>query len=438
MYGISQNDLEQTTKKLKIQKKYLEDSFFFTKSGQVKTLLEVSFHANHSSRYYAEIINKINTINTIILTEAIEYQPIFLTITLDGFFRGFLKGDFSRYDERKHSHLIPNDEQRGFLRDKIARGERFNIKELYNCLNHQVKRFQQSSPYKNISKSGYKAHYIKVTEPHKKDGVPHMHMMLYIPKIHTELLLEAYIKYFPAPQNLKPLKDKSGLSCKLGQINGFQWEIKSAPAYILKYLFKSFRNVKNNEELDELQSWYVTHRILRVVTSHSLIPAWIYRKVMPLEKDWFYLTDIKRNGICEWSSELDYFILEDENKKVLEYNQGVFKYIVHGKVIKEFGEKKYRPSLVIKLQKTIKRDIKKDVEVQGCFPANEDNRYVFDKDTHKLTEKKKGMIALNYMTNSQLLAYERKLENGLDVKNLSIEYEQRLELLDNEIIKRGL
>jgi len=416
MYGISKNDLIQVKKKHKIQKKYLEDSFFYTKSGQVKTLLDVSFHANHSTRYYSEIINKINTINTIILTETIEYQPLFLTITLDGYFRDFLKGNFSRYIEHKHSHLIPNNEQRGFLRDKIAMGEKFTIKDLYNCLNHQLYRFQSSSPYRQIKKSGYKAHYVKVVEPHEADGVPHMHMMLYVPKIHKEPLFEAFKKYFPAPRNIKRLVHDDGTVCEFGQLFGFQWKIRSAPAYILKYLFKSFLNVKNNDELDYLQSWYIQHRILRVVTSHSLVPAWIYRKVMPLEQDWFYLTDIKRNGTCEWSSALDYFILEDENKKVLEYNQGIYRYIVHGKVIKEFGEKKYRPTLVVKLSKTIKKDTKKD--------------------TH--TKKKKGMIALNHMTKKQLIEYEKDIEYGLDVKNLTVEYMQRMELLDNEIIKRGL
>ena len=283
MYGLKDRDLKQIQRKHEVQRDYLDNHKFTTGSGQIKSLLDVSFSANHSKRYYSEIINKINTINEIIATQETEYQAIFITITLDGFFRDFLKGKFSRYDSLKHSKTIPNNERFGFLKDKIKNEEIFSIKDLYNVLNFQLNRFQKSLSYMKIKKDGHKAHYIRVCEPHKKDGVPHLHIMLYVPKIYLKSLLNTYKTYFPAPQNLKPLNS----AIDDGQINGFQWEIKSAPAYILKYIFKSFLNVQNENELDYLQAWYIKHRILRVVTSHSLVPAWVYRKITPLEKDVF-------------------------------------------------------------------------------------------------------------------------------------------------------
>ena len=84
------------SKKHEVQRDYLDNHNFTTATGQVKSLLDVSFSANHSKRYYSEIINKINTINDIIAMEETQYQSIFITVTLDGYFRDFLKGNFSR------------------------------------------------------------------------------------------------------------------------------------------------------------------------------------------------------------------------------------------------------------------------------------------------------------------------------------------------------
>ena len=180
--------------------------------------------------------------------------------------------------------------------------------------------------------------------------------MLYVPKIYLKTLLNTYKTYFPAPQNLKPLNS----AIDDGQINGFQWEIKSAPAYILKYIFKSFLNVQNENELDYLQAWYIKHRILRVVTSHSLVPAWVYRKIAPLEKDWHYITDIKTNFISEWSKEDDYIRLEDEYNRTLEYDKGVYKLYYKDRIIKEFGTRK--EDIPVAINSTINLKYKKRIK----------------------------------------------------------------------------
>ena len=63
MYGLKEKDLKVIQKKHEVQRDYLDNNTFTTATGQVKSLLDVSFSANHSKRYYSEIINKINTIN---------------------------------------------------------------------------------------------------------------------------------------------------------------------------------------------------------------------------------------------------------------------------------------------------------------------------------------------------------------------------------------
>jgi hypothetical protein len=420
MYGLKEKDLKEIQKKHEVQRDYLDNHNFTTSTGQVKSLLDVSFSANHSKRYYSEIINKINTINEIIASELVEYQSIFITITLDGFFRDFLKGNFSRYDVKKHSKDIPNNERFGFLRDKISKKEKFTIKDLYNVLNFQLNRFQKSNIFKKIKKDGYKAHYIRVCEPHKKDGVPHLHLMLYVPTRYLETLKEFYKIYFPAPQNIKPLNNLDD-----GQLKGFQWEIKSAPAYILKYIFKSFLNVQNETELDYLQAWYIKHRILRVVTSHSLVPAWVYRKITPLEKDWHYITDIKNNFISEWSKEDDYIRLEDEFNRVLQYEKGIYKLYYKDRLLKEFGTLKEDTPITI--NSTINLKYKKRIKEPKIIIDG--HRYI-QKDSNLI--KFTPIIPVSSMNTFNLYTHFLQLDNNIENINL-----HHYGLVKNELIKRN-
>ena len=417
MYGLNEKDLIQVQKKFDVQKDYLNNHYFVGESGQVKSLLDVSFSANHSKRYYAEIINKINTMNELVASETVEYESIFLTVTLDGFYRDFLKGKFSRYNELKHSKDIPNNERFGFLKDKIEKKETFSIKDLYNILNFQLNRFQKSNIFKRIKEDGYKKHYIRVAEPHKKDGVPHLHFMLYVPKEYLYDLKQFYIKYFSAPQNIKSL-----LGCDDGQLNGFQWKIESAPAYILKYIFKSFRNVQDEEEIDYLQAWYIKNRILRVVTSHSLIPAWVYRKIMPLEMDWHYLTDIKNNATCEWSKEDDYFRFEDEENRVLEYNQGIYKIIRNDKIIKEFGTKR------VITKKRISKN--KDFSLDDLTEHFEENNIK----SHMIKDSHINLQSINKLDSYTLINKYNLMKNDNDF-NFSLELYCQVQ---NELIERKL
>ncbi len=421
MYGLKEKDLKEIQKKHEVQRDYLDNHNFTTATGQIKSLLDVSFSANHSKRYYSEIINKINTINEIIATQEIEYQSIFITITLDGYFRDFLKGNFSRYNPSKHSKDIPNNERFGFLKDKIENNEKFTIKDLYNVLNFQLNRFQKSNVFKKIKKDGHKAHYIRVCEPHKKDGVPHLHLMLYVPTRYLQTLKEFYIAYFPAPQNLKPLNS----AIHDGQLNGFQWEIKSAPAYILKYIFKSFLNVQNENELDYLQAWYIKHRILRVVTSHSLVPAWVYRKIAPLEKDWHYITDIKTNFISEWSKEDDYIRLEDEYNRTLEYDKGVYKLYYKDRIIKEFGTRKEDTPIAI--NSTINLKYKKRIKEPKIIIDGK-NYILKDNQLTQIFIKKPIIYTSSYNLYQSFISMENKDIDSIDLNHYA--------LVKNELIKR--
>jgi len=338
-YGLTRNDLDFVQNKMDNQRSYLKNNFIQTQSGQVKSLMDLSFSANHSVRYYAQLANKINTMTD--YAQTIGHKGIFLTMTLDGFFRDLHKGDYSRFDKLSDEKMevvrksIPKSDALGDVLSKVDSKLPLSIKDLYNILNHQTKNFFKSYAFKKLRKSGVKYSYIRTAEPHS-DGIPHFHMMLYIPDSHIESVKKDFIKSFPAPQNSKKIKFSDDLQ-------GFQTDVNNASAYIMKYITKSFLDVKKDVDMDYLQAWYIKHRIMRSVTSHSTVPQWVYQKAMPLEKDWFYLTEILNdvNSQAEWSKEDDYFCFIDyHTDRELIYDRGVYKIMYHDRVIKEFGETK--------------------------------------------------------------------------------------------------
>lgn len=345
-YRLTENDLNYVKQKMAHQKKYLQDTTFVTGQGQVKSLLDVSFSANHSVRYYAQLANKINTMSD--YAKSIGHVPLFLTMTLDGFYRDFLRGDFKRFKNLDKDLLaeayrgIPNNDIYGYLKDKIRDNIAFTVKDLYNCLNTQTNNFFKSYAFKRMRKDGIRYDYVKAIEPHK-DGVPHLHMLLFVPKEYTQYLKADFEKHYPAPENKKLLIINKFTKevCPEGQTKGFQWIIYNPAGYVMKYVTKSFRDVKNNAEIDYLQAWYIKHRITRVTFSKSTIPQWVYQKMVPLEKDWYHLTELLRTdtGRCEWSREDDYILLHDNDfNRTLEYDRGLYKIFYGDKIIKEFGE----------------------------------------------------------------------------------------------------
>lgn len=356
-YGLTVYDLKYAQEKMDAQRSYLSNNFFHTSTGQVKSLLDVSFSANISERYYSQLSNKINTMHSLAITQRL--KPVFLTITLDGFFRGFLTGNYAKwrkldYDKQtEYLRHIPNNEVHGFLRDKIFSCEKFTIKDCYNVLAYQWYRYSSGYSFKKIKKDAKQFIYLKAAEPHK-DGVPHLHVLLWIPHDYFDMFQKDFVRYFPAPRNniLMTETDKEFFKRKKrypvayqdfnpGDTYGFQTLIHNPVGYIMKYATKSFIDLKNGSELDYLQAWYIKNKIRRITTSHSTVPQWVYQKVFAIEKDWYHLTDltVREPMLCEWSREDDFFLLIEDNGRCLEYDRGVLtlRYI-DGPIIKQIGE----------------------------------------------------------------------------------------------------
>ncbi len=340
-YGLSSKDLQDCRNKLEKQKNYLtSQSFLDDKTGEIRSLLDFSYSANLSTRYYPRILNKVHTF--VSWNTALNYEPIFLTITLDGFFRDFLKGDFYRWEKNRENYIkhIPNNDRSGRYLDHIDEHKKVTTKDLYKILGHQLHRFNKNETFRKMKKFGHKHSYIRVTEPHKKDGVPHFHILLYVPKEYIQDVFREFKRFFPAPQNHKDRKDGQIMFGDQRETEGFQIAIDAAGGYILKYILKSFRNLLEEKELDYLQAWYVHNKIPRIITTHTLISQDVYHHASLLDSDWFYLTDIKLNDFYERDTMMNTFHFRSHSNREIIFQNGYYKLMSNGKVIKEFGQNK--------------------------------------------------------------------------------------------------
>ncbi|PCI27256.1 MAG: hypothetical protein COB67_08870 [SAR324 cluster bacterium] len=466
-YGLTSNDLSYVQNKIDRQKKYLEETTFITGNGQIKSLLDVSHHANHSLRYYAQLVNKINTMTD--FTKTLGLVPVFITSTLDGFYRDLLhENDNKRFynhllkfnslkkiarksDKEKKLYLrakkavtkIPNNPETNYIFDRIVNNEKINVKDLYNILNYQMKLFLASAPFKAMRKQGLKYSYIRTVEPHK-DGVPHFHMMFYVPIDYMAQIKDQFTKSFSASRNSKPLR-----GCDKGQLESFQWDINKPSAYVLKYVTKSFMDLKNQKTMDYMQAWFVYHRIPRCVTSHTIIPQWVFQKIQPLESDWYYLTDIANaeGGHCEWSKDDDYFKFEDVySGRTLLYDRGLYKIYYGDKVVKEFGAKKkeslypdeyFKLSIDEQKEKTLKFDKFEKVpkkftnkKVHNHIPLVVDGIDMFYINGNVV---KQGVKSPNKMKNLDLYDYFKNIDE--DIENVNLQHYGHTK---NVMIKRGL
>ena len=425
LYSITPNDLQFYNKFLDNQRNFLMSNFITTKHGQTKSYLDMSFSANFSPRYYAEVSNRVNSIiETSVSKDTI---PIFMTITLNGCFRDALKGDFSRFTQ-KDIKSLPYD-----LKYKYNHFEPFTIRDLVYILNHLWDSFMSRNVFRKIKKFNLFYSYIRVFEPHKKDGVPHIHALLFVPKMFLYQVLDLYKKVFYAPQNLRNNK-LTFEQIKNGEINGFQWSIFNPAGYVLKYIQKTFINFNKSDKLDPLSCWYVKYKVRRFLTSRSLVPTWVYRKIFFLEKNLYNLTQIfyDEHSICEWDFEKKYIHFYHSKTKIdILYDNGYYRYACNGRVIFEQTEIKnvnidksfkFRQRPILKSKKRLKNipvwfvDIESNKTFMFLNPKN-----------NKLFKPK---IPVSKMSDYKLFNYFQSLD--IETSNF-----HHFGLVKNELIKRG-
>jgi len=333
VFGITKEDLQICRDKLENQKAYMLSHSFTNELGQPRTLLDCSFSANLSQKYYAEVSNRTNTLASF----SILYNqvPVFLTVTLNGCFRAALKGDYSKF-KAIDMKLLPYE-----IKYKIKKAVALTISDLVVILNHQWRTFFRRFNAR-VGKIDYS--YIRCFEPHKKDGVPHIHALFYVPANCVKIMQEIYKKVFYAPQNLKT-NAVTPEQVKNGEFNGFQTSINNPTGYVMKYIQKTFINLKETDELDELAAWYVKHKVRRFLSSRTKVPLWVYRKINFISsyQDFYHLNDAINDdeNVLEWNKAEDYIYLNlPRSKEELIYLDGRLEHYIAGRLINSYDKMK--------------------------------------------------------------------------------------------------
>lgn len=188
----------------------------------------------------------------------------------------------------------------------VQRYQKLTASDLYKVINYQFHRWQRSTTMQRLYKNDMKPTFFKAIEPHQ-DGVPHMHVLYFVPENEIYNLRKEFNRFFPAPhdhiqltkyntkESKKPrssqlIKDSMGKGKDFFETFGFQTVIYNPVGYILKYVYKSFINLKKQKSINHLQAWYILNKIPRVTTSRTLLSQDDYHRISPLEDNWKYLT----------------------------------------------------------------------------------------------------------------------------------------------------
>ncbi len=242
-YGLSLADFAQVKAKLKFQKLFLKYSFLNDRlNNKYMSLSNLIISANHApERYYAEIQNRVNTLETI--AKERNLKPLFMTLTLPS--------EYHKHKITKSGKLVKNLKYNGV-----------NPRESVKLLTKMFAKLRQDRSLKELKKE--ERIYFRVNEPHK-DGTPHTHILMFIPSDRIEKVKTAYKRLFDTKAN---------------DIQVVTNDIKNSVAYVMKYVNKVLplsqkKNLSIKEEY--LNAWYSKHRIVRFNASKTLAPLEMYR-----------------------------------------------------------------------------------------------------------------------------------------------------------------
>ena len=239
-YGLCLNDINFVDHKLNKQKDFLKN-FVLDLGGKELNMLDSSMGANiNPKKYFSEVNNRVNALFE--YSKSLNLFPVFLTITCPSNYHPTSKD----YDP----NLSVKDSTR-YLSNSWARFNRLKIfTRMKKAINHNMI-------------------YVRVLEPHKS-GVPHSHVLLFVPKNYVHDLRKIYKRHF----------SKSEFSNV--RANDFRYTLHNqsggALGYLMKYINKTFKNAL--EDRMTLEAYYFAfHSIRRFTSSQTLIPVSIHRKI---------------------------------------------------------------------------------------------------------------------------------------------------------------
>ncbi|QKJ27578.1 replication endonuclease [Aliarcobacter cibarius] len=275
IYGLTLSDYNEVQEKLKKQNSFLEYNYIHDKISNTKIpLKDLVISANHNpDRYHALIQNRINTLSN----EAKEKDlfPIFMTLTLPSEFHKMKmdKKTNALIKNQKYNHVTP--------------------KEAVKYLTKMFSKLRHDRSLKELTKD--ERMYFRVNEPHK-DGTPHTHILLFVPKSSVDRVVTAFKRLFDE------------------KANDIQTDIKNATSYVMKYINKTLPlSKKANLSIKEkyLNAWYCKNRIIRFNCSKTLAPLSLYRLLHEKFSLKELTTLVKKKSLA-------IFVLQTNRNKIME------------------------------------------------------------------------------------------------------------------------
>lgn len=327
MYGITKELRKFGLEKIKKQKNFLNSNFFQIGNENIPMSLLVKNAYHNSDKYIAEVNQRVYSLFHYANNKGL--KNIFGTITLPSKYHKYKTLPNGRLVKNpKYANLSPND----------------GAKEL----SKMFKKILDLRSYRDIHKSD--KCYFRVYEPHK-NGTPHLHFSMFVPADKLEKVSQTFKNYFD--NNYPTLRVD------------FQTDINNPVAYLMKYILKTFDDLRTNEDnITDLSLWYIVNRITRFYTSRTLISLEVYRKLNG-RYNLLELTEMYKN------KQLSVLVDIDTNKVLSIYDKIGNIYNKKDTQIKSLNSFKVEPKLKIKRKEHRKKepiimiDNKRYVSVNG-------------------------------------------------------------------------
>ena len=376
MYGISETDKIFLKTKLENQKKFLDSNFFMV-NGEYVPYSNFYFSSWHNSnRYIAELNNRVASLNDYAQSQGL--CPIFAVFTLP-----------SEYHKQKLITL-KNGRKKLVYNKKFIDDEDHSVSAGASKLQALVRSIMNSLHFRSLSQN--QRCYITTKEPHL-DGTCHLNLLVFVPKENLDKCVSA-------------IKDRF-----LDTHSRVETDIKNATSYVMKYIFKTLDDLRQNPDLDNLTDisyWYLKHKIRRFTMSQTFVSLEIYRKLNG-SIDLISLTKNYNKGLVT-------VVVDPDTRKPL-------------RIFDEFGDL-WQKTRIIKDSNTIKRYYDASDEIKS-FGTNLKQRQILKlcDELFKSDEKPKPV---SRMKDYELVNYYQSL--GGDVNAQHLAYVENLMLyreLDN-------
>ena len=255
-----------------------------------------------------------------------------------------------------------------------------------------------------------------------------------MPAYTLNFMKRIYMNIFYAPQNLKTNAITSEQE-KNGELNGFQTSINNPSGYVMKYIQKTFINLKETQDFDELSAWYVKHKVRRFLSSRTKVPLWVYRKINFISsmQDFYHLNDLTNDprALIEWNKKDDYIYINlPFNKEEIIYLNGRLEHFINGRLMNFYDR--------LKINNKIDEDASDEIKNFGSTLKQRQILKLCDElfksdEKHKPVSKMRDYELVNYYqglggdVNVQHLAYVENLMLDRNLDNFT-HYHERHDL----------